>query len=123
MIAKAAVEAVVTSMKERIAALDDETMAEVVGVAQALAEMQKAMAKVDACLHSRQYEKAASLGYTEVSSAFVFLQRTLGGLHHLSNDKAKIVTEIAAKLRRAYEEVLPCVDAIMQSTQAAKCGL
>jgi hypothetical protein len=43
--------------------VDEELMLEVVGVAQALGELRKALDDVDACMDRRDFEKAADLGY------------------------------------------------------------
>jgi len=105
----------VETRRTEIAALDDEFMGEVVGVSQAIGEMRKALDQVRACLDRREFEKASALGYGAVSSAFVFLQRTLGGLQHVCTDKEKLVCDMAYQLRQPYEEILPHVNAVMKS--------
>lgn len=105
----------IASLKHEIADLDDRIIGEVVGVMQAISELRKALDEVEACLDRRQLEKAADLGYGSVSSGFVFVQRTLGGLNGVCSEKAIIVQEVAAKLACSYEEALPHVEAVMQS--------
>lgn len=73
-----AFEQVIAPMREKIAAVDDNLIMELAGVAQALDELRKALTAVDDCLAKRDFDKAAALGYSSVSSGFVFLQRTLG---------------------------------------------
>jgi hypothetical protein len=114
------VEQVIGSMRERIDAIDEALIMEVVGVAQALDELRKALDEVDACLDSRDFEKAADLGYRSVSSGFIFLQRTLGALKSQNDQKSVVVSEVAVKLVCAYEEALPHVDAAMQSAHPRK---
>jgi len=114
-VGKKAAEPVIAPMRERIDALDQEIMGEVVGVAQAIGELRKTLSKVSACLDSRVFYKASSLGYGPVAEMFVFLQRTLGGLQGLCGDKEALVSEVAMKLGCAYEDALPHVDALMKS--------
>ena len=116
MITKEKVEATISSRRNEIAAVDDELVHDAVGVTQAIDDMRRALSEVESCLSRRQFEKAADIGYGSVSSSFVFLQRTLGGLHERCVDKTRIVQEIAATLGCSYEEALPHVDALMKST-------
>jgi hypothetical protein len=87
----------------------------VVGVAQAIDDLRKALNEVETCIDRRQFEAAADVGYDSVASGFVFLQRTLGGLHERCMDKTKIVQGIAVALDCSYEEAAPHVDAVMKS--------
>jgi len=63
--------------------LDDGFVAQVVGVAQAIDALRRALSKISLALDARQYEKASALGYEEVASEFVFLaadaRRLAGG--------------------------------------------
>jgi hypothetical protein len=68
-------------------------------------------------LDARQYEKASALGYEEVASEFVFLQRTLGGLQGACLEKERLVQDLAFALRCPYEDVLPKVDALLASAR------
>lgn len=108
-------ESIIASMREQIDAVDEKTIMAVVGVRQALDELRKALVEVDACLDSRNFEKASALGYNSVSSEFIFLQRTLGELNGLCLAKDEIVQEVAVKLECAYEDAQPHVDAVMES--------
>lgn len=101
--------------RKQLAALDDEFFGEVVGVAQAVDALRGALKRVSAALDARQFEKASALGYAQVASEFIFLQRTLGGLQGACLHKEQIVQELAAELRWSYEDVLPKVDAVMES--------
>lgn len=97
--------------------MDDEFFAEVVGVAQAIDALRKALSKLSSALDARQYEKASALGYEEVASEFVFLQRTLGGLQGACLHKEGLVQDLAFVLRCPYEDVLPKVDALLASAR------
>jgi hypothetical protein len=109
-------EEAIAVMREKIAAADENLMMETVGVTQALDDLRKALAEVEGDLADREFEKAAELGYSSVSSGYVFLQRTLGGLQVAYNDKCSIVSEVAAQMGCAYEEALPYVNACMESS-------
>jgi hypothetical protein len=89
----------------------------VVGVAQAIDALRRALSKISVALDARQYEKASALGYEEVASEFVFLQRTLGGLQGACLEKERLVQELAFALRCPYEDVLPRVDALLASAR------
>ncbi len=103
---------------EEITTVDDDIMGATVGVAQALDHLKKALNKVSLCLDKRQYEKASSLGYSDVASEFIFLQRTLGGLQSAYNQKQSLVSEIALKSGVGiYEEVEPFVDEVLTSSK------
>src|SRR5580692_7078926 len=111
---------VIESRYKDIGSLDDKTIGEVVGVAHALDDMRKALRELDACLDRREFEEAARLGYGSISSAYVFLQRTLGGLNDCSMQKQCIVQDVARELRCSYDEALPHVDAVMVSPHPKK---
>ena len=119
MITKEKAEAAIAPRRNEIATVDDQLMHDVVGVAQAIDDMRKALNEVESCISRRQFEKAADVGYDSVSSGFVFVQRTLGGLHERCMDKMRIVQEIATTLGCAYEEALPHVDAVMAAKRDA----
>ena len=106
-------QAIVASMRKEIAALDLRFVGEGVGVSQAIDELRKALGAISACLDSRDFHKASSLGYGPVAENFVFLQRALGGLQDACSEKETLVGEVAKKLRCAYEDALPYVDAVM----------
>ena len=107
---------VISSMREKIAAADKNLIMEAAGVTQALDDLRKALAAVECGLANREFDKAASLGYSSVSSGYVFLQRTLGGLQVAYNDKCSLVSEVAAQMGCAYEEALPHVNTRMESS-------
>ena len=111
------VERLVGSKRKELAALDDQFFGEVVGVAEAIYALRTALKQISAALDSRQFEKASAIGYGKVAEEFVFLQRTLGGLQGACLHKEKLVSDLALTLRRPYEDVLPKVNAVMQSAR------
>ena len=98
--------------------LDDIEMTlaiESAGVAQAVDKLRKALDKVESCLNNRQYEAVANLGYEDVSSEFIFLQRTMGGLSTAAHDRQRFISDIAGDTRLTYEIVEPLVEAEARS--------
>ena len=104
--------------KLQIEEIDQSTMHS--GVFQALYQLRKALNHVEKSLNERDYEKASSLGYGEVASEFIFLQRTLGGLQGCVHDKEKLIQDIACHTRSAYEDVASHVDQQMASLKPIK---
>jgi hypothetical protein len=107
----------IASKRTEIAALDDEFFGEVVGVAQAIDLLRRALSEVSACLDRREFEKASALGYGKLAQEFIFLQRTLGGLQGACMHKEKLVCDLAVELGCSYEDALPEVDALMKSAR------
>jgi hypothetical protein len=105
----------IASKRKEIAALDDEFFGELVGVAQAIGVLRKALGELSTSLDRREFEKASAIGYGAVASEFIFLQRTLGGLQGACMNKERLVSDLAYRLRWPYEKVLPLVDALMKS--------
>jgi hypothetical protein len=110
-------ERLVGARRKELAALDDEFFAEVVGVAQAIDALRKALSELSSAIDARQYEQASALGYEAVASEFVFLQRTLGGLQGACLKKEGLVQRLAFALRCPYEDVLPKVEALLASAR------
>lgn len=103
---------------EELKTVDDNIIGECIGVSHALGDLRRTLDKVDVCLDKRRYSEASNLGYRDVSSAFVFLQRALGGLQHAYTQKEKLVSEIALKSGvGVYEKVEPFVDNILESSK------
>lgn len=90
---------------DRLQALDDGIVGEVIGVAQAMDELRKSLEKLQGLLDTREFEKASDLGYRDIGSNFIFLQRTLAGLQSADRDVAGFVSDMAGELRCAYEDI------------------
>ena len=88
------------------------------GVAQAVDAMRKALDKVEDCLNNRQYEAVANLGYEDVSSEFIFLQRTMGSLLAAAHDRQRFISDIAGESQLPYEVVEQLVAAKARSRDA-----
>ena len=80
-------------------------MIESAGVAKATDALRKALDKVEQCLDDKQYEEVANLGYRDVSSEFIFLQRTMAIIHDKSLERTRIVQDIAFEAKVAQEKV------------------
>lgn len=94
--------------------VDQAMMGEVVGVVQAVDELRRALDALDGQLDDRQFEKAAALGYRDIASAFIFLQRTLGGLQSAELNRHAFISSIAEELQCAHEDAEPLVAARLQ---------
>jgi len=113
---KEAIQKAIENAKDKINNVDMSIVGQSIGISQAIDELRCGLDKIDECLHQREYEEASNIGYREIASSFVFLQRTLGGIQDVMGDKDKLVTEIAIKSGvGVYEEVAPFVDAALDS--------
>jgi predicted RNase H-like HicB family nuclease len=105
---------ILTTRATELEAIDDTIMCEVAGVAQAADDVRKALDALDGLLGDRQFEKAAALGYRKIASAFIFLQRTLGGLQSADFKRHDFTSSMAASLNCAFEEAEPYVVARLE---------
>ncbi len=129
---KQIIESSIARKEIKIKEVDEAFFGNVIGVSQAIGELRKALKKVSECLDKREFQKASTLGYQDVSLEFVFLQRTLGGLNDVVMQKEKIVSDICLELSGElegirYEEVEPLVDKEIDSlkpiTKPRKIGV
>ncbi len=110
------IEDVVAEMSDAIEAADEALIMGVAGVVHSMTDLRTALSSLDSLLSQRRFEKAASLGYRDISSNYVFLQRTLGALQKADDNKAKIIQDVAMKTQLPYEEAAPFVDRLMESS-------
>lgn len=92
------------------------------GVAEAIGRTRKALDDIDQGLAERKYHTASQMGYGDITSNFIFLQRTLGALQTAYDNKTKLVSEIAYQTKKAYEDVEPYVDAKIPAMQPRPSG-
>ncbi len=112
----ATTEEIITNHSEKIDTIDNEIIIEVAGVAQAVDALRKALDKVEKCLSERNFEQASSLGYGDVASEFIFLQRTLGGLQGSVLESQRLISDLAIELGNDnYEETEALVKPYMKS--------
>lgn len=115
-------EKLVAEMTEIIEDLDETRIMEVVGVAQAVSELRSSLSRIEALLDERRFEEASACGYGEISSNFVFLQRTLAGLQAAEHKKQEIVQTVALRGKLSYEEAAPFVESRLKSSVPKKPG-
>lgn len=99
------IENIISQKKNEIKTIDDAFIGEVIGVTQALDQLKKALKKIDICLVHREFEKASNLGYSDVSSEFIFLQRCLGGLNDTVRQKEKLIQDVCLELCKELDNV------------------
>ncbi len=100
---------------DKIQEIDDNFFGCSIGVAEAIDRTRMALNDIDQMIAKRRFQESSMLGYGDVTSNFIFLQRTLGALQTAYDNKTKLVSEIACQTKRAYEEVEPYVDAKLSS--------
>ena len=74
-------------------------------VSQASDALRKAIDAIKIEMAQNDCEGAAALGYKDLSSAYVFLQRTLGDLQSTGIARSRLITEIAGQVGYTFEEV------------------
>lgn len=114
------IETILTKNKANIKAIDDAFFGDIIGVAQALNQLKEASEKIGRCIDQREFEKASSLGYSDLSSEFIFLQRCLGGLNHTIGEKEKLIQDVCIELCNeldhvSNEEISPLVEQKIES--------
>jgi len=114
------IEKILTKNKDHIKAIDNAFFGDVIGIAQALDQLKEALKEVAVCLDRREFEKASSLGYSDVSSEFIFLQRCLGGLNQTVGKKTELIQDVCIELCNeldnvSNEEVSPLVEEKIES--------
>ncbi len=77
--------------------------------------LKNAIDEIVACVHGDQFELAADLGYKELSSHFIWLQRTLGSLKEAALHCSDAIAEVAGDCGLAHEQVKPLVVEYFQS--------
>ncbi len=114
------IENAVENNKDSINTVDDCFYGDMLGVAQAIGQLKEALDKVSTCLNQREFEQASALGYSDVSSEFIFLQRCLGSLNDTVMQKENVIQEICIEVAKELksvknEEVAVLVDNQMES--------
>lgn len=92
------IKAIVVRKKEYIQKIIDESLGAVVGSAQAVDGLRKALDKVEQCIDLHEFDKASALGYGDISSEFIFLQRVLGSINDISTARQRLIQNIAIEI-------------------------
>ena len=108
---------IIQDYSERLNEISTELLIESAGVSQAVDALRKALDKVEQCQKDRRYEEVANLGYRDVSSEFIFLQRTMGSLLTKSHERSSLISDIACEAKVAYENVEPLVEKSLQQSR------
>ncbi len=97
--------------------IDENLRHDSLGIAQAIDQLKQALEKVEDAINNRDFEHASALGYHEVSSEFVFLQRCLGRLNDTACKKSSLAQNITMEVaqhtsdtRMSYEHISPMID-------------
>jgi hypothetical protein len=112
-LSKHEVRRVLDSIKRHAERLDEketDLAIESAGVAQAVDSLRRALDQVEDRLKNRQYEAVANLGYRDVASEFIFLQRTMGSLLTAAHRRSSLISDIAGETRLCFEDVEPIVE-------------
>ena len=107
---------IIDSRAAAIATLDDDILMETVGVSMALDKLRETLKKLSDHMDNREFEKASSVGYNELASDFVYVQRTLAGLQTIAHQKEAFISDIASEAKTAYEDVAPYVEKRMSTS-------
>lgn len=102
---KECIDDAVNKNKVSINAIDNAFYRDMTGVAQAIGQLKAALDKVDTCLNQREFEQASNLGYSDVSSEFIFLQRCLGSLNDTVMQKEKVIQDICSELTNQLDNI------------------
>ncbi|MGN6133014.1 MAG: hypothetical protein ACTHOU_00885 [Aureliella sp.] len=93
---------------------------ESVPVIQSADALKKSVDEIVGCINSDQFELAADLGYRDLSSNFVWLQRSLGGVKIAALECSQAISDVAGDCGLAFEQVKPFVDQFFQQVRGSK---
>jgi len=116
------IETIVQLYLDEIDKINMEFIGCTIGVAEAIGRSRTALDDIDQGLVERKYHTASQMGYGDITSNFIFLQRTLGALQNAYDNKTKLISEIAYQTKKAYEDVEPYVDAKIPAMQPRPPG-
>ncbi len=71
--------------------------------------LKKSIDEIASSIKSDQFELAADLGYGDLSSNFVWMQRTLGSVNDAAMQCSEAISEVAGDCGLAHEQVKPLV--------------
>ena len=108
---RARIERAIEKHRDAIAAVDWDLINDEVGVLQAESELRAALDKVLERLEAKDDQAVSQLGYREVASGFIFLQRVMGGIQINGLQRSSTISDIAAEAGLTYEQVQPLAEA------------
>lgn len=97
--------------KEEISRLDGAFIGTVIHISQTGDNIKKALKDIDKLLEERDFLGAAMAGFKDISQEYTYLQRALGALHHLANQKEVLIQSITEEIdSKPYQELYPKVE-------------
>lgn len=109
------IQASIAQRAEQLKEVDFALVIERAGVSQAEDSLRKALDKLKQLLDNDEDEAASDLGYGDISSNYIFLQRTLGSLKLAALNRSSAISDIAGDTGQAYETVAPFALEFMKS--------
>lgn len=100
---------IIESFADQLDEVQLQLVIESAGVAQAIAALRKALDKTERCLRESDYAEVANLGYRDVSSEFIFLQRTMGAINDDAMKRSSVISDICCEAKLSFEVVEPHV--------------
>ena len=106
------VNAIKSSISQRAKELEDAFMNVLIHsapVLQCADLLKKAIDEIVSCIDSDQCEQAADLGYEDLSSNYIWMQRALGSLKDAAMQCSEAISQVAGDCGLAHEQVKPLV--------------
>jgi hypothetical protein len=106
------IESVQASINKRAHELKESYMSvliQAVPVLQCADALKKSIDEIVDSIKLDQFEQAADLGYQDLCSNFVWIQRTLGAVHDAAMQCSAAIAEVAGDTGLSHEQVKPLV--------------
>ena len=106
------VNSIKSSINQRAKELDDaftNVLIHSAPVLQSADLLKKAIDEIVGSIESDQFEHAADLGYEDLSSNFIWMQRALGSLKDAAMQCSEAIAQVAGDCGLAHEQVKPLV--------------
>jgi hypothetical protein len=101
----------IEARREEMTTVAWDLMNDSVGVLHAESDLRKSLDKVLERLKADDYHAVSQLGYSEVASAFIFLQRVMGGMQMNAYRRVSVISDVAGDAKLTYEQVEPFAEA------------
>jgi len=111
------IEQAMKARRNEIASVDWDLLNDEVGVLQAENQLRAALDKVLERLKEKDYQGVGQLGYGEVASGFIFLQRVMGGMQMNRLRRSSTISDIAGDAGLTYEQVAPFAEAAFKEAR------
>jgi len=111
------IEQAIKARRNEIASVDWDLINDEVGVLQAESQLRAALDQVLERLKAKDYQGVGQLGYGEVASGFIFLQRVMGGMQMNGLRRSSTISDIAGDVGLTYEQVAPFAEAAFEEAR------